>query len=115
MQKLVYKVCSRGDWIRADSGGFYDGSADDLRDGYIHLSTVDQIRGTLLKFFTGQRDLVLLGFRPQDLGNALRWEPSRGGALFPHLYAQLPVEALAVQYDLPLDVAGRHILPGDLV
>jgi uncharacterized protein (DUF952 family) len=115
MQKLVYKVCQREAWSRAESSGFYDGSDDDLRDGYIHLSTVDQIRGTLLKFFSGQRGLVLLGFRPEDLGNALRWEPSRGGDLFPHLYARLPVGTLAVRHDLPLDAAGRHILPGDLV
>ena len=114
MQKLVYKVCQRESWSRAESGGFFDGSPDDLRDGYIHLSTVDQIRGTLSKFFAGERDLVLLGFRPADFGDALRWEPSRGGALFPHLYARLPVGTLVVRYDLRLDAAGHHILPGDL-
>lgn len=114
MQKLVYKACQREAWSRAESVGFYDGSPDDRRDGYIHLSTADQIRGTLSKFFAGQSGLVLLGFRPQDLGDALKWEPSRGEALFPHLYARLPVGILAVRYDLDLDDDGRHTLPGDL-
>ncbi len=88
---LVYKICPAAAWQAAVAEGVYRGSADDLRDGFIHLSTGAQLEGTLSRHFAGQRDLVRVAINPADLGAGLRWEPSRGGALFPHLYGELPV------------------------
>ncbi len=92
----VYKIVSARDWADAEAKGRYDGSADDLRDGFIHLSADDQWTETAAKWFAGQPDLLLVAFEAEVLGPALKWEPSRGGALFPHLYGPLPT-ALAVE------------------
>ena len=88
---LVYKVCPASEWAAAVETGSYRGSAVDLRDGFIHFSTGTQLAETLRRHFAGQSDLVLVEIDPEDLGDALRWEPSRGGDLFPHLYGPLPV------------------------
>jgi uncharacterized protein (DUF952 family) len=88
---LVYKVCPASDWREAIVTGTYPGSAVDLRDGFIHFSTGAQLAETLRRHFAGQSDLVLVEIDPEDLGDALRWEPSRGGDLFPHLYGPLLV------------------------
>ena len=111
---LVYKICPRQAWQRAEAAGRYDGSADDQRDGFIHLSTGEQVAGTLARHFAGAGDLVLIAFSADALGASLTWEPSRGGALFPHLYgALLPALALSVT-PLPLAADGRHILPPEV-
>lgn len=89
----IYKIMPAADWAAAQAGGAYRGSADDARDGFIHFSTRDQVAGTLAKHFAGQTRLVLVEIDPLMLGSALRWEPSRGGQLFPHLYDDLPVTA----------------------
>jgi len=89
--RLVYKVCPAREWREAVATGTFRGSAVDLRDGFIHFSTGAQLEETLLRHFHGQRDLVLVEVDPADLGEALRWEPSRGGDLFPHLYGTLAV------------------------
>jgi uncharacterized protein (DUF952 family) len=99
---LIYKVCPAAEWSDAAAAGAYRGSAVDLRDGFIHFSTGSQLAETLRCHFAGQRDLVLIAVDPDDLGARLRWEPSRGGDLFPHLYGELPV-ALARNVS-PLDV-----------
>lgn len=97
MSERVYKVCPEQDWVRACATGHHEGSADDKRDGYIHLSTREQLAGTLAKHYRGQAGLLLVAFDAAALAPGLRWEPSRGGALFPHLYAALPASmALAV-------------------
>jgi uncharacterized protein (DUF952 family) len=83
----VFKICPRADWAAAVKVGAMHGSADDLRDGYIHLSTAAQATETARKYFAGRADLVLVGYDAAALGSQLAWEPSRGGALFPHLYA----------------------------
>jgi uncharacterized protein (DUF952 family) len=88
---LVYKVCAATEWNDAVAAGIYRGSGVDRRDGFIHLSTGAQLETTLRLHFAGQRDLVLIAFDPGTLGATLRWEPSRGGDLFPHLYGELPV------------------------
>jgi uncharacterized protein (DUF952 family) len=88
---LVYKVCPASEWQAATAAGVFRGSAVDLRDGFIHFSTGAQLAETLRRHFAGQRDLVLVALDPADLGAGLRWEPSRGGDLFPHLYGELPV------------------------
>ena len=111
---FVYKVAPRAAWDAACSAGTYEGSADDLRDGFIHLSSREQLPGTLAKHFRGQDDLVLIQFDARALGEALRWEVSRGGQLFPHLYTGLPTrEAIAVRALHPGN-DGIPMLPEDL-
>ena len=88
--KRIYKICPRAQWEAAVARGVYRGSEVDRNDGFIHFSSEEQVGETLRKHFAGQRDLVLVGVDPRDLGAALRFEVSRGGALFPHLYADLP-------------------------
>ena len=85
----VYKVCGRADWIVSVREGVYLGSADDRRDGFIHFSTAEQLPVTVKKFFKGLSDQVLVMFDARALGPALKWELSRGGALFPHHYGPL--------------------------
>jgi uncharacterized protein (DUF952 family) len=87
----VFKICPAADWRAATADGVYRGSPVDQRDGFIHLSTSAQLAGTRRRHFAGQRDLVLVELDPRDLGANLRWEPARGGELFPHLYGSLPV------------------------
>ena len=96
---LVYKIISRAEWAAAQAAGRFEGSDVDRRDGYIHLSAADQWEETARKWFAGRDDLVLLSV---DLtGLDARWEPSRGGALFPHLYEPLPMAAVREVRDLP--------------
>ena len=85
----IYKILSRAEWEQASAAGVFEGSAVDRQDGYIHFSTAGQAPETALRHFHGQADLVVLEIEADDLGAALRWEPSRGGALFPHLYGPL--------------------------
>jgi len=93
----VYKILARAEWEPATERGRYDGSAVDLADGFIHLSTAAQAPETARRHFAGQADLVLVRLDAAALGAALRWEPSRGGERFPHLYALLdPALAEAV-------------------
>ncbi len=107
----IYKICAAAEWREAESAGVYSGSAIDRRDGFIHFSTAEQVRETAARHFAGQPDLVLVSVDPAKLGYRLKWEPSRGGALFPHLYADLPVSAVIRVDPLPLDAAGRHEFP----
>ena len=88
----VYKILDRTAWGAAVAAGRFDGAAVDLADGYIHFSTAAQAQETARRWFAGQGDLVLAAFDSADLGEALRWEPSRGGDLFPHLYGSLDPE-----------------------
>lgn len=89
MAELIYKIAPRAAWESALVEGVYRGSPDDLRDGFIHFSRKEQLEETRRKHFAGQRDLVLISVAAESLGSALRYEPSRGGALFPHLYGVL--------------------------
>ena len=110
----VYKICPRGDWAAAEIAGRYDGSADDRRDGYIHLSARHQLEVTAAKHFAGADDLMLLAIDDSALGSALRWERSRGGALFPHLFGSLAPEAVHTSWPLPLGPGGTHMFPEEL-
>lgn len=92
--KLIYKICSTTLWEEAKAVGSFVGSAHDLRDGFIHFSTAEQLHATAQKHFAGQQDLLLLTVDSTMLREALKFEPSRGGALFPHLYAPLPLTAV---------------------
>ncbi len=89
MKKIVFKIATAIDWAEATKAGQYRGSEDDRRDGFIHLSEQHQLAGTLEKHFKGNGDLVLIAFKASDLGPELKWEQSRGGELFPHLYCDL--------------------------
>lgn len=87
----IYKILPRGLWDEAVSHGSFAGSPVDIADGFIHFSTALQVHETAAKHFQGVKDLLLVAVESDDLGAALKWEPSRGGDLFPHLYGSLPV------------------------
>ncbi len=114
MARLVYKICPRALWERAEQAGFFQGAPIDITDGYIHLSAAGQVRETAARHFAGQSDLVLLTVDADTLGDALRWEPSRGGELFPHLYGALPCSAVVGVQPLVLDKAGAHVFPAGI-
>ncbi len=108
---LVYKITSRDAWKRACGLGVFPGAPVDLADGFIHFSTATQLAETAQKHFRGQHELVVVAFRSDSLGAGLKWEPSRGGDLFPHLYGPLdPADAVWVA-DMPLDETGTPIVP----
>lgn len=109
-EAVIYKICGQAEWTAAVAQGVYRGSPDDLRDGFIHFSAAEQVRGTAAKWFAGRLDLVLIALDPRSLGPQLRYEASRGGALFPHLYAELPTRHALALYPLPWN--GReHVFP----
>jgi uncharacterized protein (DUF952 family) len=112
---LVYKICDRRAWEQARAGGRYVGSADDERDGFIHLSAPDQVAGTLERHFGHLDHLILIGIDVSRLGTALRWEPSRGGALFPHLYEPLDFAAVISEVPLVRGPDGRYQTPDSLI
>ncbi len=109
--KLIYHCCPAEAWDAAQAQGAYSGSPDDRRDGFIHFSTYAQVRTSTAKHRAGQTGLILLVVLAEKLGPALRWEPSRGGQLFPHLYGALPVDAVIQAIDLPLGADGLHLFP----
>jgi uncharacterized protein (DUF952 family) len=108
---FIYKICPAALWRQAERDGTFRGSAADLRDGFIHFSTAAQVAETAARHFAGQSDLLLIGVDSARLGAALKWEPSRGGALFPHLYDALDLAAVTNVEPLPLSPDGRHIVP----
>ena len=108
---IIYKICPKASWRAAEQSGIYRGSDADARDGFIHFSTASQLAGTAEKYFAGQSDLLIVAVTADALGSALKWERSRGGELFPHLYAALPVEAVRWTQPLADEVDGRRVLP----
>jgi uncharacterized protein (DUF952 family) len=111
---LIYKISPRDAWAAAEAAGRFTGAPVDMADGFIHFSAAGQLRETAAKHFAGQADLVLVAVDAEALGPALKWEPSRGGALFPHLYAELPVSAVRWVRPLPLGADGAHVFPEEL-
>ncbi len=109
MSDPVYKICDGDAWDEARAGGRYAGSADDLRDGFIHFSTRAQLAGTAAKHFAGQDNLLVVAVDAAALGEALYWEVSRGGDLFPHLYGPLEMSAVLSVDPLPLGPDGAHL------
>jgi uncharacterized protein (DUF952 family) len=109
--RYIYNLCRKADWDAALAQGEYRGSADDRRDGFIHFSTAGQVRESAAKHRAGIADLLLLTVDAATLGAALRWEPSRGGRLFPHLYRPLKVAEVARVDAVPLAADGRHVFP----
>lgn len=111
---MIFKVCDRDAWDAAVADGTFAGAEVDLADGFIHFSTADQVRETVAKHFSGMPNLVLVAVPADALGDGLRWEVSRGGDLFPHLYAALPTSLAASVVDLPIGSDGLHQFPGDV-
>lgn len=111
---LIYKICPEALWREAEAEGVFKGAGVDLADGYIHFSTGGQVRETAAKYFAGQRDLLLIAFDDGRLGPTLRYEPSRGGALFPHLYG--PLDPKAARWIAPLMQGrdGLQLIPEDV-
>lgn len=107
----IYKICTAAEWKAAERVGAYAGSAVDHRDGFIHFSTAAQAAETAAKHFADQADLVLVCVDADALGAALKWEPSRGGALFPHLYGPLPTRLATWVKPLPVGRDGHHLFP----
>lgn len=107
----IYKILRESEWAAAVAAGVYTGSAVDVKDGFIHFSTAAQAAETAAKHFAGQTDLVLVRFEPETLGDRLKWEPSRGGALFPHLYGPLPTHLATWVKPLPWHAATGFSFP----
>ena len=110
----VYKIVAADLWQAAEDSGVFGGAGIDLNDGFIHLSTGAQARRTAQLYFAGQDNLVLVAADGASLGEALRYEPSRDGDLFPHLYGSLPLTAVLSVRPLPLGADGHHIFPEDV-
>jgi uncharacterized protein (DUF952 family) len=108
---VVYKICPAALWGAAEHAGIFRGSQADRRDGFIHFSTAAQVVETAAKHFAGQGDLLLVRIDASKLGDRLKWEPSRAGALFPHLYGDLDLAAVVRVEPLPLGADRRHIFP----
>ena len=108
---LIYKIVSRQQWDAAVKEGVFAGAAIDLQDGYIHFSTAEQAAETAAKHFSQQPDLLLVAVETASLGGELKWEPSRGGALFPHLYASLDPNSVCSVVELPVGEDGLHVFP----
>ena len=114
MSEPVFKICPSAMWHEAERNGSFTGAPIDVADGFIHFSTAAQVEETVAKHFAGQADLVLVAVDPDRLGEQLKYEVSRGGALFPHLYASLSTHNVLWVKPLPLGPDGRHVFP-DLV
>jgi len=108
---VIYHICRREEWDAAARAGSYLGSSQDKADGFIHFSDAAQVKASAAKHRAGQTGLLLLAVAAERLGPALKWEPSRGGALFPHLYGPLPIEAVVSVHELPLGADGAHVFP----
>ena len=106
---IVYKIVATEEWAAAETAGAFTGASVDRADGFIHFSTAEQALETAAKWFAGRGDLTLAAIDAEALGDDLRWEPSRGGALFPHLYRALPMSAVVWSRPLPLGPDGRHV------
>jgi uncharacterized protein (DUF952 family) len=109
--RKIYKIAPASAWREAERHGVYRGSADDVRDGFIHFSTAAQVAETARKHFVGQAGLFLIELDVEALGDALRWELSRDGALFPHLYDELDLGAVTNVFELQTRSDGSHDIP----
>lgn len=107
----IYKICPAPLWEEARRSGSFRGSDDDRRDGFIHFSTARQVAATASRHFAGQSNLLLVSVDPDCLGDRLKWEPSRGGAHFPHLYGDFDLAAVLHVWPLPLGPDGLHRFP----
>jgi len=110
MTNLIYKIVDVDTWQKAETDGEFAGATIDLTDGYIHFSSPEQVQETADKYFTNQTDLLLVAVDADSLGDALRWEASRSGAMFPHLYGNLALDHVVSATPVRQDKNGRHLL-----
>ena len=110
---VIYKICTTAQWRAAERAGVFRGLETDRRDGFIHFSTAAQVKDTAARHFAGQSDLLLVRVDSAKLGSRLKWEPSRSGVLFPHLYGDLDLTVVLKVEPLPLSPDGQHIFPFD--
>jgi len=108
---ILFKICPNSLWRQAERAGVFRGSEVDRRDGFIHFSTAAQVKETAARHFAGQSDLLLVSVDSAKLGSRLKWEPSRAGVLFPHLYGDLDLTVVHKIEALPLGEDGQHIFP----
>ncbi len=108
---IIYHLARQHAWDAAQKTGTYTGTAEDRTDGFIHFSTAQQVAESAARHRAGEADLVLIATDSDDLGTPLKWEKSRGGAMFPHLYGELPVSHVRSAAPLPLDGNGLHLFP----
>ena len=109
--RTIYKICPASAWREAERQGVYRGSADDVRDGFVHFSTASQVAETAKRHFFGQTGLFLIAVDADALGEALRWEPSRNDELFPHLYGELDLGAVTAVLSMHARSDGYHDIP----
>ena len=110
MPTIIYKICDAALWRAAVSAKEFRGAGIDARDGYIHFSSAAQVKDTAARHFAGVHELVLVAVDAERLGARLKWEPARGGALFPHLYGALTPDQVLWVKPLPLGIDG-HVFP----
>lgn len=113
--KPIYKIETKEIWDKALATGIYHGAPIDVADGYIHFSTSSQTRETVAKHFAGRDGLIIAAFDAAAFGTALKWEKSRGDAMFPHLYDKLDMSLVLATYNLPLNDEGLHIFPDEIL
>ncbi|MFK7736485.1 MAG: DUF952 domain-containing protein [Pirellulaceae bacterium] len=113
MSKLIYKVLDHDLWQEACQSGAFLGASIDIQDGFIHFSDRSQVEETVRLHFHGEDNLLLVAFRVDNFGEELKWEASRGGAEFPHLYAKLATGLAVGTWDLALQPDGTHQFPAD--
>ncbi|MGI8569341.1 MAG: DUF952 domain-containing protein [Methylocella sp.] len=109
---LIYKIAPASLWRKAQDKGRFDGAPADIADGYVHFSTAEQVEANAAKYFSGTGDLLLIAVDTKRLGDGLRFEPSHGGMLFPHLYGDLPLDAVVWAKSLPLRPDCKHDFAG---
>lgn len=112
-EHYIYHVCKMPEWAEAQITGCYYGSSQDKEDGFIHCSSREQVVMSVAKHRAGQDNLVMLVLDPSRLGQRLKWEPSRSGTLYPHIYEGLPLESVVATYPLRLTASGAHSFPDD--
>ena len=111
---MIYKILRQSEWAALQANGRFEGSVHDKRDGFIHMSTFAQLQGTLDKHYTQGDVVILAAVRLADIESSVKWEVSRGGAEFPHIYGILPLSAIEQHWDLPPDPEGRYA-PHELI
>ena len=108
---LIFKIVHGEEWRAAETAGIYRGSAKDREDGFLHFSAREQLIGTLTRYYADANDLVLVAVDADSLGDALKYEPSTAGALYPHLYGELPLPAVRWARPIARDAQGAFLLP----
>lgn len=111
MTERIYKIVARQQWAEAAKANVFRGAPIDVQDGFIHFSAASQVVETVAKHFAGQSDLLFIEVDANRLGEKLKWEVSRGGELFPHLYGDMSLDTVVSVADLPLGPNGVHVFP----